>query len=1030
MSKSKLLTSTSLAAIILALAAGPAHAVPVGGTIVVNGAAQGVFADPNADPAIRFVTDHTAFIVDGVDVTGTNGVAISTDSDGNGWAVFDGSSTVTGNIGAADSYLGDLTANDLGSGVLTVGGDVFANNVYVYGNAETDGGTPTDGAAEFQGDLTAGSVVIENDGLVLFSGDNAAISTDVYTDDDDYGYVYFAGQDASFTGDIGDEENYLYDVGVGNDTTFTGNLYAYDLYFSSGLDIAPEPVSLDPTSDHTLTVGDESYIAADVYTDVDGEGTLDFLGDAYVEDSIGESDYRLNTVRGGTDDGVLEIDGDVYANNIEVVDDVAFDGDPVAGAVSLYGSNIYADEISFLNDGLLVVDSDGAYISADITTENVGEGTFQLLSGAEVDGDVGTEEAPLAQVDLQANAMFDGDVNADELTLTDNGDGSNYTLEIQGNLNADVTTDNDENGRVYLYNNAFHKQIGTDDAWLEEVRYQGGFVVLDDVDPEYTHVMGGDVYADLTRLESGVTLDLGGEDRAISADFLQSGTLSLGENALTVGGMMGNYDDLAPTRLLETRVINTTVFGENATDLGRVVAGNDINMDNVTVNVTLPDGINPRGVSYEFLTSEYGEILNLETALVQGGAVWTWTLGLNDDANIAFLEGSRDSGGYEDNADGLDDNGSTIAGVLDDIVDSGEDVSDDLDDLIDDLDNLGGDDLGDALNDLAPNDDGGAGDAMNDAVDGAKGRIGGRLGGRRGGGSGGTDVAMNGSGGVNAGDMATERNAWIALSGDHGRQGFRNSQSGFEVGSVGVAMGADKILANDGILGAALAVADADVKHKDTRAGDKTGVRSYQAYVYGSTRKGGWTIDGMAGLGLHQIENRRNTITGTAHGDYDAKQVALQVNAGYDMPVGRDATFTPIISADYLHLAEDGYTETGAGGSNLTVDDNNIDQFTTGLGARIGWDYKPRVGMHVSPELHAVVNYDWTNAKVESTAHFTGGGATFTTQGGKPDRTSLNLGGSMDMAVNDQTTVSLSYDAELKDKYVGQSGMVKAKFRF
>jgi len=1088
---------------------------------------------------------------EGVNVTAD----ISTESDGSGWLITEGDNIVDGNIGTEDNWLSVVLTNESGNGTFTATGDVNTYDLVVFGDMEVDGGVPTNGSAEFQGNVNADTTWIEGDGLVIFSGDGKIVQTDITNDENDgNGTVYFLG-DTEFWGDIGDEENYLSSVEIGADTDIlSGDIYSNGINFSSGIPSEdPGPVDV-AVADYTLTFAGNSYVEANITTDVDGEGTLEFLGDNYIRGDIGDEDYSIGTLRGGAPEvdsgpsgfvpmveapentGHLEIEGNVYANNIEIANDYEMDETPTAGTISFYGSDIYADNIRFLNDGLAVFASEdeNSYVTADVVTDNDGEGNLLLLASTYVSGDVGTSDAKLNQVILRNNGQFAGEVHAGEVALISNDFGeSGFEVYFDDDLDANLTTENNEQGYIVFYNNASHLDLGTNEAWLNRVNYRG--TMLDSVEgPTGTHVMGGDVYATMTRLYADAELDLGGANRSMSGDFVHAGTLTLAGNALTVGGAMGgtaaiiDMGALAPAMIMDSRVINTTITGTGTDDLGRIVADGNIYMDDVTVNVTLTDGINPRGVSYEFLASNSGNVYDIDNALIQGGAVWTWALDLNDDATIAYITGTRDSGGYVENADGLQTPGTGAGTVLDDLLDAGGGTG--MGDLFSALDGLGAGPLGDALNNLAPNINGGVSQAIGSAVGAATGRISQRLGGGIGGagglgggfggaggaggfgggfaplpgagggiggaggaggiggaggagggigGAGGFDGSAGGIGGtggfdggaggiggaggglgggsaplpgspaptpaptgsdggqsmahvsgMNAGDMPVNRNAWIALSGDHARQGVRKMESGFEVGSMGVAMGMDKSLANDNIVGGAVAIGDADVKHKDTRTGDKTSVRSYQAYMYGSTMKNGWKLDGIAGLGLHQIENNRGTITGTAHGEFDALQATLQVNAGYDIPVKKDVTITPLLSASYMHLSEDGYTETGAGGANLTVDDNNLNQFTTGVGVRLGWNYKPRVGMHVSPELHAVVNYDWTGEKAESTSSFAGGGASFTTQGAEPAQTSLNLGGALLMKVSDKTDITVSYDAELKDKYVGQSGMVKAKFRF
>jgi len=67
---------------------------------------------------------------------------------------------------------------------------------------------------------------------------------------------------------------------------------------------------------------------------------------------------------------------------------------------------------------------------------------------------------------------------------------------------------------------------------------------------------------------------------------------------------------------------------------------------------------------------------------------------------------------------------------------------------------------------------------------------------------------------------------------------------------------------------------------------------------------------------------------------------------------------------------------------------------------------------------------------ISTTATFVGGGAAFTTRSDKPSATSYNLGVGMTFISPSDTSVDVSYDAELKDKYVGHTGAVRLRMAF
>lgn len=125
----------------------PVHAA----TTVVNGGGATIAADPSANPAVSFLTDHTATVNNGINVTGA--VQNNTGTSGLGTLSLSGANTIAGNIGAAGAALKNvnITATN-----VTINGDVYVSafsglyhagayttnlNGNLYGNSDIGNGT-------------------------------------------------------------------------------------------------------------------------------------------------------------------------------------------------------------------------------------------------------------------------------------------------------------------------------------------------------------------------------------------------------------------------------------------------------------------------------------------------------------------------------------------------------------------------------------------------------------------------------------------------------------------------------------------------------------------------------------------------------------------------------------------------------------------------------------------------------------------------------------------------------------------------
>lgn len=169
--------------------------------------------------------------------------------------------------------------------------------------------------------------------------------------------------------------------------------------------------------------------------------------------------------------------------------------------------------------------------------------------------------------------------------------------------------------------------------------------------------------------------------------------------------------------------------------------------------------------------------------------------------------------------------------------------------------------------------------------------------------------------------------------------------------------------------------------------------------------------------------------SGTADGSFHASQFAAQAEAGRNIDVGT-TTLTPNVLAHWVNYNPGSYTETGAGGANLHVDGNTMNQVQLGVGLKAGWTLEDSSGSLIKPQLRAGYRYAVVNDAVEDTSAFTGGGGTFITQGAAPARSSVNLGGTIKLDTINNWEFTASYDFDYKADYVSNAGFLRAAYKF
>jgi outer membrane autotransporter protein len=132
----------------------------------------------------------------------------------------------------------------------------------------------------------------------------------------------------------------------------------------------------------------------------------------------------------------------------------------------------------------------------------------------------------------------------------------------------------------------------------------------------------------------------------------------------------------------------------------------------------------------------------------------------------------------------------------------------------------------------------------------------------------------------------------------------------------------------------------------------------------------------------------------------------------------------------YSYYDAQDYTETGAGGANLNVDQDSLSMLEVGAGLETGWDLKSKDGTSFSPELRAGYRYDLIGDNFNAASNFTGGGGSFNTQGVDPTRGTLSLGGGLTYYTISDWELSANYEFEHKTDYNSNSGFLRAAYQF
>jgi len=288
--------------------------------------------------------------------------------------------------------------------------------------------------------------------------------------------------------------------------------------------------------------------------------------------------------------------------------------------------------------------------------------------------------------------------------------------------------------------------------------------------------------------------------------------------------------------------------------------------------------------------------------------------------------------------------------------------------------------------------------------------------------------------GMAAGDGSVDSGVWLQGFGFTGQQDRTNNVDGYNANGGGIAAGADTLLSDALRVGAAFSYANTTLDAQGSNLGNNNHINSYQGMLYASWLADGWYLTGIAGIGQHQFDSRRLVNVGgvidNPKANYDAWQYFGKVELGLPIAVNSQFSVVPVASLALSYLDQDAYTETSTGGAALSVQSNDSTSFRSGLGAKAFYNFTAG-DIKTVLEGRALWLHEFGDTNQDTTASFASGGSTFIAQGVDLNRESFNLGGSLKFVNEDATqSLSLSYDAEIRDEYVGHTGKVQARFDF
>jgi len=206
-----------------------------------------------------------------------------------------------------------------------------------------------------------------------------------------------------------------------------------------------------------------------------------------------------------------------------------------------------------------------------------------------------------------------------------------------------------------------------------------------------------------------------------------------------------------------------------------------------------------------------------------------------------------------------------------------------------------------------------------------------------------------------------------------------------------------------------------------------------QLGVYAGSRMSGVNFDIYGGAGFDSFEHNRRVVIGEFDASPSAEWTGYHITGS--ARVSRDFEFggryyaRPALSVDYLHLFEEGYTETGGGiGVDLSIADRDSTSFSGSAVLTMGALYE-NSSRWWSPVVRLGYRSEFSNDILETEARFADYDDTFILRSQQLPGSGLLFGFGVS-AGSGYSTFSLDYDADVRDDFIRHTARLVMRMVF
>ena len=278
-----------------------------------------------------------------------------------------------------------------------------------------------------------------------------------------------------------------------------------------------------------------------------------------------------------------------------------------------------------------------------------------------------------------------------------------------------------------------------------------------------------------------------------------------------------------------------------------------------------------------------------------------------------------------------------------------------------------------------------------------------------------------------------DSNVWVSGLGDFLSMNSTSHADGFQYNGGGYAAGIDYSWTKKFRAGIAFGQTFGTFKSDDNQASIKqdsimTGL--YANYLETLCDKQSLGLSGYFAYG--SVENKASTLIGNSaylpgHAKWNDDVFTFGLKADWNIKVTDKTTLTPFVGIDYIHGAQENFTETYSNGSRQ-YRDGNMQVWSVPVGITVKKEISVGGGQLLLPELTLayVGDVSRTNPSVKSTIYGIGNKH----EGSNPGRSAFMMNAGTNWIINQNWSIGAFYTLEARSSQVNQSASLSARYSF